>query len=114
MGHVQDENGQKMSKSKGNAVDPFDALNTYGADSIRWYFYTAGAPWLPEAFPWKGRTWKDRESSWELCGTPTLSLYCMQTSTALIRPSIPWIMRNCPVMDKWLLSKMNTMVKRCG
>ena len=50
LGHVQDENGQKMSKSKGNAVDPFDALNTYGADAIRWYFYINSAPWLPNRF----------------------------------------------------------------
>ena len=46
LGLVQDENGQKMSKSKGNAVDPFDALQTYGADAIRWYFYSSSAPWL--------------------------------------------------------------------
>jgi isoleucyl-tRNA synthetase len=50
LGHVQDENGQKMSKSKGNAVDPFDALESYGADAIRWYFYTNSAPWLPNRF----------------------------------------------------------------
>ena len=50
LGHVQDENGQKMSKSKGNAVDPFDALNKYGADAIRWYFYINSAPWLPNRF----------------------------------------------------------------
>ena len=50
LGHVQDENGQKMSKSKGNAVDPFDALETYGADAIRWYFYINSAPWLPNRF----------------------------------------------------------------
>ena len=53
MGHVQDENGQKMSKSKGNAVDPFNALETYGADAIRWYFYTSSAPWLPKRFSGK-------------------------------------------------------------
>ena len=53
LGHVQDENGQKMSKSKGNAVDPFDALQTYGADAIRWYFYTASAPWIPKRFSGK-------------------------------------------------------------
>ena len=56
LGHVQDENGQKMSKSKGNAVDPFDALEKYGADAIRWYFYVNSAPWLPKPFPWQGRT----------------------------------------------------------
>ena len=53
LGHVQDENGQKMSKSKGNAVDPFDALETYGADAIRWYFYTSSAPWIPKRFSGK-------------------------------------------------------------
>jgi isoleucyl-tRNA synthetase len=50
LGHVQDENGQKMSKSKGNAVDPFDALARHGADAIRWYFYSNSAPWLPNRF----------------------------------------------------------------
>ena len=54
LGHVQDENGQKMSKSKGNAVDPFDALEKYGADAIRWYFYINSAPWLPNRFPRQG------------------------------------------------------------
>ena len=56
LGHVQDENGQKMSKSKGNAVDPFDALEEHGADAIRWYFYTNSAPWLPNRFHAKAVT----------------------------------------------------------
>ena len=55
LGHVQDENGQKMSKSKGNAVDPMEALAEHGADAIRWYFYTNSAPWLPNRVPWKSR-----------------------------------------------------------
>lgn len=55
LGHVQDEKGQKMSKSKGNAVDPFDALEKYGADAIRWYFYVNSAPWYAEPFPREGR-----------------------------------------------------------
>ena len=92
LGLVQDENGQKMSKSKGNAVDPFDALQTYGADAIRWYFYTSSAPWLPAR-----RSWKDRESSWEPCGTPTHSLFCMQTSTTSMQQNTVWSMKN------WLL-----------
>ena len=50
LGLVQDENGHKMSKSKGNAVDPFDALATHGADAVRWYFYSNSAPWLPNRF----------------------------------------------------------------
>ena len=79
LGHVQDENGQKMSKSKGNAVDPFDALETYGADAIRWYFYVNSAPWLPNRFPWKsgyGRTEKVHGNTLEyLCILRTVCQY---------------------------------------
>ena len=95
MGHVQDENGQKMSKSKGNAVDPFNALETYGADAIRWYFYTSSAPWLPKRFSGKAYR-KDSVNSWVPCGTPTHSSYCMQILIILTLPNIHWNTTNCP------------------
>ena len=97
-----------MSKSKGNAVDPFDALNTYGADSIRWYFYTAGAP-DSEAFPRKSRNEGQRKSPGTLWNTYAF-MYCMQISTISIRPDT-MDCEKLSVMDKWLLSKMNSMVK---
>ena len=84
LGHIQDKDGQKMSKSKGNAVDPMDALRQHGADAIRWYFYSNSAPWLPNRFH-DDAVKEGRSSSWVLCGTPTLSTYCMQTSTTSIR-----------------------------
>ncbi len=86
LGLVQDENGQKMSKSKGNAVDPFDALETYGADAIRWYFYNNSAPCFPTS-SMAMRLLKARENSWELCGIPMRSMCSMQTSISLIRCS---------------------------
>ena len=95
MGHVQDENGQKMSKSKGNAVDPFNALETYGADAIRWYFYTSSAPCCRRDSPARPYR-KDSVSSWVLCGTPTHSSYCMRILTILMRPNIHWNTTNCP------------------
>ena len=94
LGHVQDENGQKMSKSKGNAVDPFDALEKYGADAIRWYFYINSAPWLPNRFH-GNFLWKARESSWEPCGILTHFSCFMRILIILTQQSMPWIMRNC-------------------
>ena len=96
LGLVQDENGQKMSKSKGNAVDPFDALQTYGADAIRWYFYTSSAPWLPSRFA--GKTVVEGQRKFMgTCGTPTHSLFCMQTSTTSMQQNTVWS------MTSWLL-----------
>jgi len=87
LGHVQDENGQKMSKSKGNAVDPFDALEKMGADAIRWYFYTSSAPWIPKRFG-------ENESSLEHFGIHTLSISYMQTLMSLILQSTSLILTN--------------------
>ena len=114
LGHVQDENGQKMSKSKGNAVDPFDALEKYGADAIRWYFYINSAPWLPNRFQGKAVMEGQRKFMGTLWNYLCILLYCMRISIILMLQSIHLNMISLPVMDKWLLSRLNTMVKECG
>ena len=110
LGHVQDENGQKMSKSKGNAVDPFDALQTYGADAIRWYFYTNSAPWLPNRFHGKAVIEGQRKFMGPLWNT--YAFYVLYANIDKFDPS-KYNLKDCKlsVMDKWLLSRMNTMVK---
>ena len=95
MGHVQDENGQKMSKSKGNAVDPFNALETYGADAIRWYFYTSSAPWLPKRFSGKAVQEGQRKFMGTLWNTYAF-FDCMRILTILMLPNIHWNTTNCP------------------
>ncbi len=110
LGHVQDENGQKMSKSKGNAVDPFDALQKYGADAIRWYFYTNSAPWLPNRFHGKAV----EEGQRKFMGTlwNTYAFYVLYANIDEFDPtkySINYDELN--VMDKWLLSRLNSTVK---
>ncbi len=110
LGHVQDENGQKMSKSKGNAVDPFDALNTYGADAIRWYFYTNSAPWLPNRFYGKAVTEGQRKVMGTLWNTYAFFvLYANIDNFDATKYTLDY--DKLPVMDKWCLSKLNTMVK---
>ncbi len=110
MGHVQDENGQKMSKSKGNAVDPFDALNTYGADAIRWYFYINSAPWLPSRFHGKAVMEYQRKFMGTLWNTYAFFvLYANIDNFDATKYSLEY--DKLPVMDKWLLSKLNTVVK---
>lgn len=126
LGHVQDENGQKMSKSKGNAVDPFEALDQYGADSIRWYFYINSAPWLPNRFHGKAVM----EGQRKFLGTlwNTYAFYVLYANIDNFNPldyakegkgdagekAALYLKANVeqlPVMDKWLLSKMYTMVR---
>ena len=110
LGHVQDENGQKMSKSKGNAVDPFEALETYGADAIRWYFYINSAPWLPNRFHGKAV----QEGQRKFMGTlwNTYAFYVLYANIDNFNPMEHTLEYDkLSVMDKWLLSKMNTMIK---
>lgn len=109
MGHVQDENGQKMSKSKGNAVDPFDALETYGADAIRWYFYVNSAPWLPNRFHGKAVMEGQRKFMGTLWNTYAFFvLYANIDNFDATQHQLEY--DKLPVMDKWLLSKLNTLV----
>ena len=110
LGHVQDENGQKMSKSKGNAVDPFDALQTYGADAIRWYFYVNSAPWLPNRFYGKAVTEGQRKFMGTLWNTYAFYvLYANIDEFDATKYKLEY--DKLPVMDKWLLSKLNTLIK---
>lgn len=110
LGHVQDENGQKMSKSKGNAVDPFDALNEFGADAIRWYFYVNSAPWLPNRFHDKAVTEGQRKFMGTLWNTYAFFvLYANIDEFDAAKYNLDY--EKLSVMDKWLLSKLNTLVK---
>ena len=110
LGHVQDENGQKMSKSKGNAVDPFDALEKYGADAIRWYFYVNSAPWLPNRFHGKAVQEGQRKFMGTLWNTYAFFvLYANIDEFDATKYTLDY--DKLPVMDKWLFSRLNSTVK---
>ena len=110
MGHVQDENGQKMSKSKGNAVDPFEALSAYGADAIRWYFYTSSAPWIPKRFNGKLVQEGQRKFMGTLWNTYAFFvLYANIDNFDASKYTLDY--EKLSVMDKWLLSKLNMVIK---
>ena len=110
LGHVQDENGQKISKSKGNAVDPFEALEKYGADAIRWYFYINSAPWLPNRFHGKAVVEGQRKFMGTLWNTYAFFvLYANIDNFDATKYTLEY--DKLPVMDKWLLSKLNSVVK---
>ncbi len=109
LGHVQDKDGQKMSKSKGNAVDPFEALNKYGADAIRWYFYTNSAPWLPNRFHGDAVIEGQRKFMGTLWNTYAFFvLYAnidgFSAKDYKLEPE------KLPVMDRWILSRLNSTV----
>lgn len=110
LGHIQDENGQKMSKSKGNAVDPFDALQTHGADAIRWYFYSNSAPWLPNRFYDKAVTEGQRKFLGTIWNTYAFFvLYANIDNFDATKYKLEY--DKLSVMDKWILSKVNSLVK---
>ncbi|MBE6879182.1 MAG: isoleucine--tRNA ligase [Ruminococcaceae bacterium] len=110
MGHVQDENGQKMSKSKGNAVDPFDALESYGADAIRWYFYANSAPWLPNRFHGKAVTEYQRKFMGTLWNV--YAFFALYADIDKFDPTKYTLDKaSLSVMDKWLMSRLNSTVK---
>ncbi len=110
LGHVQDENGQKMSKSKGNAVDPFDALEKHGADAIRWYFYSNSAPWLPNRFHDGAVSEGQRKFMGTLWNTYAFFvLYANIDEFDATKYTLDY--DKLSVMDKWLISKLNTLVK---
>ncbi len=110
LGHVQDENGQKMSKSKGNAVDPFETLEKHGADAVRWYFYSNSAPWLPNRYHDAAVTEGQRKFMGTLWNT--YAFYVLYAEIDKFDPTKYTLNKETlSIMDKWLLSKMNTLVK---
>ena len=110
LGHVQDENGQKMSKSKGNAVDPFEALASFGADAIRWYFYINSAPWLPNRFHDKAVIEGQRKFMGTLWNTYAFFvLYANIDDFDATKYTLEY--DKLPVMDRWLLSRLMSTVK---
>ena len=110
LGHVQDEHGQKMSKSKGNAVDPFDALETYGADAIRWYFYINSAPWLPNRFHGKAVQEGQRKFLGTLWNTYAFFvLYANIDDFDATKYTLDY--EKLSVMDKWILSRLHSTIR---
>ncbi|MDP4132611.1 MAG: isoleucine--tRNA ligase [Bacillota bacterium] len=110
LGHVQDENGQKMSKSKGNAVDPFDALSEHGADAIRWYFYSNSAPWLPNRFHKAAVTEGQRKFMGTLWNTYAFFVLYANID-GFDATKYKYDYSSLSVMDKWMLSRLNTVIK---
>ena len=110
LGHVTDKNGQKMSKSKGNAIDPMDALNKYGADAIRWFFYTNSAPWLPKRFHEDAV----KEGQNKFLGTlqNVYAFFVLYANIDNFNPNEYTLdIDKLNVMDRWLISKLNILIK---
>lgn len=111
LGHVQDENGRKMSKSKGNAVDPFAALEQFGADAVRWYFCSGAAPWLPSRFSAKAVVEGQRKFLATLWNT--YAFYVLYGEIGQFDPTGRRLQReNCTLLDRWLLSRLHTLIGR--
>ena len=111
LGLVLDKDGNKMSKSKGNAVDPLDALGTFGADAIRWYFYTSSAPWLPSRFHDEAV----KECQRKFLGTlwNTYAFYTLYAEIDQFDPTKYTLDKSqLSIMDKWLLSRLNTLIQQ--
>ncbi|MBO4635515.1 MAG: isoleucine--tRNA ligase [Clostridiales bacterium] len=110
MGLVMDENGIKMSKHKGNVVDPWDILNLEGADAARWYFYSTSAPWLPNRFSHDAV----KEGLSKFIGTywNTYAFYILYAEIDGFDPTKNTLDKaNLGAMDRWILSRLNTLIK---
>ncbi len=111
LGHVNDKNGVKMSKHKGNVVDPWSVLDKQGADAVRWYFYTNSFPWIPSRFDGEAVSESQRKFQGTLWNT-----YAFFTLYADIDGYDPskYDLKKCKLtlMDKWALSSLNTLVKK--
>jgi isoleucyl-tRNA synthetase len=110
LGHVNDKNGIKMSKHKGNVVDPWSILDKQGADAVRWYFYTGSAPWLPSRFYEEAVSEAQRKFMGTLWNT--YAFYVLYADIDKFNPA-DYSLKDCKLslMDKWVLSKLNTLIK---
>ena len=113
LGHVGDKDGVKMSKHKGNVVDPWDMLDTRGADAVRWYFYTGSAPWLPSRFSGDAVSEAQRKYMGTLWNT--YAFYVLYADIDGFNPTQYKLdYDNLGVMDRWILSRLQTLIQRSG
>lgn len=109
LGHVNDKNGIKMSKHKGNVVDPFSVLDAQGADAVRWYFYTASAPWLPSRFSADNVSEAQRKFMGTLWNT--YAFYVLYADIDKFNPAEHKLEdQKLTIMDKWILSALNSLI----